>query len=259
MSIAANDRILLGEGLFETIRFENRAPCYPKLHWQRLQKSATSLNISIKLTYQEWHAKIAQCIQETNLDSGGVKIILSAGEAPRGLEAIGKNPYFIFSAFPLKPALNALNLISAEWRRDPKNPVYRLKTTNYLEAILARKKALAQGADDALFFNTDSFATETTVANLFIIKENQVLTPSLSCGLLPGILRRRILDICPLAGIDCQETYIDYKMIMNAEAVFVTNALQGIRPVASFEAVPFANRNALFSYVQLLIKNDDKS
>ncbi len=71
----------------------------------------------------------------------------------------------------------------------------QLKSINYLEAIIARRHALERGADDVLFFNMEQYATETTVANLFIVAKGDILTPAVSQGILPGITRHRILHL----------------------------------------------------------------
>ena len=258
MHLTQNDRILLGDGLFETLRFENQQLIYPQKHWQRLCQSAIQLSIPIPMDYQEWSASILNCIKSTNLNTGGVKVILSAGDAPRGLELTGQNPYFLFQAFTYLSSLKPYTLIKADWLRDKNNPLYQMKSVNYLEAILARRSVQAKGADDALFFNTDNFATETTTANLFIIQSNQILTPTLSCGVLPGIIRQRILDISRKEGIECYEAKIDHQTITEADMLFTSNALQGLRPVARFGATKFNLKSALFTYLQDLIKQDQR-
>lgn len=258
MHLTENDRIFLGDGLFETLRFENRRLIYPQKHWQRLCQSAAQLGITLPMAYREWNAAILNCIKNTNLNTGGVKVILSAGEAQRGLERTGKNPYFLFKAFTYPASLKPCVLLKADWLRDKNNPLYQLKSVNYLEAILARRGAQAKGADDALFFNTDHFATEATTANLFIIHNNQILTPALSCGVLPGIIRQRVLDIARQEGIACYEATIDNQTINQAQMIFTSNALQGLRPVAKFGDIQFNTTSSLFSDLQDLIQQDSQ-
>ena len=252
----ADDRVLLGEGLFETIRVEEQMPCYSRCHWQRMDKAGAFLGISFELSFERWHAQLIHCIHVATIHTGGIKVILSAGRAPRGLAARGDASSLSFEAFTYTSHQDALTLVSAHWERDANNPIYQVKSVNNLESIIARRQALDRGADDALFFNWENHATETTEANLFIVKQNEVLTPSLASGVLPGIIRARVLGLAQAAGIACIETFIDIDMIFDAEAVFVTNALQGIRMVKSFDDHPFSIDHPLVVSLQDLLLKD---
>jgi 4-amino-4-deoxychorismate lyase len=107
-----------------------------------------------------------------------------------------------------------------------------------------------------LFFNFERYATETTVANLFIVKNDQVFTPSLASGLLAGVTRERLLHLCKTAGIACIETSIDRVMIAEADAVFITNVLQGIQLIASFDAHHLPVQHAIVSSLRYLLDQD---
>ncbi len=232
-SISIKDRIFLGEGLFETIRVEHQRPCYSELHWQRMRQSASALGIPFTMSLETWHEQLALCLIDGGIQNGGIKVILSGGLAPRGLLAHGLTSLLAFDAFTFTTLEEPIKLAYADWLRDAKNPTYQHKSVNYLESILARREAVKEAKDDVLFFNTLHHATETTIANLFMIKQNELLTPKLSDGVLPGIIRERILSIALLNKISCREESIDKTTLEHAEAIFITNALQGIRSVKS--------------------------
>ncbi len=256
---AADDRIFLGEGLFETMRVDQQRPCYSQLHWQRMRFAAGLLGIPFDLTHGLWYEQLMGCIHGARIDDGGIKIILSGGRASRGLDAHGETSSLLFEAFTYSSPRSALSLVSAPWRRDANNPIYRLKSVNYLESIVARRQALACGADDALFFNLEQHATETTVANLFIVKQDNVYTPKLADGILAGIIRDRLLSLCQHSGISCEETSIDTTTIREADAIFVTNALQGIRSIKSFDGSPVPTHHSLVSLLRNLLATDEAS
>lgn len=256
-SFNTDDRILLGEGLFETIKVEQCRPCYSELHWQRMSYAAKSLDLCFDVSHEMWHSQIMRSIQIMQIQTGGIKVILSGGRAPRGLTARGATSCLSFEGFNYLPIEKpTFGLVRAGWLRDAKNPIYKFKSVNYLEAILARRQALTSGADDALFFNLDHFATETTVANLFIIKQDQILTPARSNGILAGIMRERILCVLRNSGIDYVETNIDSAMICDADAVFVTNVLQGIQPVASFNSHEIPTLHPHLTVLRSLLTKD---
>lgn len=256
-SFSADDRILLGEGLFETIRVEQSRPCYSALHWQRMSTAAKLLELPFDVSQEIWLAQLMHCIETAKIHTGGVKAILSGGRAPRGLVARGDTSCLSFEAFSYAHQDKALCLISASWLRDAKNPIYQLKSVNYLESILARRQAVERGADDVLFFNLEHHATETTTANLFIIKDNHVFTPSLASGLLGGVTRGRVICLCRESGIACMETAIDSAMISKSDAAFVTNSLQGIQSIKSFDAHLFPIQHPLVVSLQDLLAKDD--
>ncbi|MDI9817871.1 MULTISPECIES: aminotransferase class IV [unclassified Legionella] len=252
----ADDRIFLGEGLFETLRVIHGKPCYPQLHWQRLQQAAFSLGIPFTLSFESWLNNLLHCIKLAALQDGGIKVILGGGDAPRGLTERSQESCLIFNAFHYDNDSRALKLLGAPWLRDSQNPVYQIKSINYLEAIIARRYAEGMGADDVLFFNFARHATETSVANLFVIKDDQLHTPPLNSGLLAGIIRHRILALCQESGIVCKESELDRNELLQADAMFLCNALQGIRKVYSFENTLFATSHPLIILLQELLARD---
>lgn len=255
-SFAIDDRIFLGEGLFETLRVESSRPCFADLHWRRLGNAAGILGIPFDLSLDDWEDHLITQIKRDNLYHGGIKAILSGGSAPRGLAEQGQVSQLMFQTFNYTVHTDPVRLSSASWLRDGANPVYQLKSVNYLEAIIARRQALANGANDALFYNTAHHATETTCANLFLIKDNMVFTPPLTDGVLPGITRSRILSIAMHHGISCKELSITKKMIESADAVFVTNCLQSIRVVHSLDELIFDSTHPLLEQLVCWLKTE---
>ena len=256
-SFSADDRILLGEGVFETIRIKKQAPCYSRLHWQRMQNAAKLLEIEFDLSFDQWCKELTKSIKRSKVQTGGIKVILSGGRAPRGLTSHGENSCIAFQAFNYQPYQQELSLVSAKWLRDAANPIYQLKSVNYLEAILARRQALACGADDALFFNLNNKATETTVANIFIVKQDHIYTPKSTDGVLAGIIRDRIFSLCSVAGIACFESSLEKESIYKADAIFTTNSLQGIQVVKTIDTHKVGNRHDLITLLRQALANDE--
>ncbi len=234
-----HDRIYLGEGLFETLRVADFTPCFAELHWQRLSQSAAFLGFDFSMALLQWETILNQRIAQDKLEDGGLKIILTGGIAARGLTAEGKNSQLLLQSFNVLRQTKPLRLFTAPWLRDSDNPLYGIKSVNYLEAILARRQAKAEGFDEVLFYNTRHQATETSCANLFIIREESLLTPPLSEGVLPGITRQRLINFCLEHAIPCTETVITRLDLQKADAVFITNSLQGIQPVLSVDNLGF--------------------
>lgn len=255
VELALTDRIFLGEGLFETIKVVESKPCYPHLHWQRMHDSAEILGIAFDITLDDWQACILAQIKRDKVIHGGVKVILSGGLAPRGLEAHGQISQIMVQGFLTTQQKVPLRLVSAPWLRDPANPIYQVKSVNYLEAIMARRYAIKQHTDDALFFNTAHHATETTCANVFFIKENMLLTPPKTEGILPGITRARILALAAREGISCKEEPVEKSRIDDMDALFVVNSLSGIQEVCSMDGVSFEVNHPLVQQLNLSLNS----
>ncbi|STX50622.1 aminodeoxychorismate lyase [Legionella busanensis] len=253
ISFVSHDRLLLGEGLFETIKIVNGEPCYADLHWQRLKQSADFLEIPFNLSLTEWVDKLLLYIKSIALNNGGIKAVLSGGSGERGLNAKGKTPYLFLEAFSYQPNYSAVILTQAPWLRDSSNPVYKIKSINYLEAIMASRYAKEKRVDDVLFFNLDQFALETTIANFFLIIDGQLVTPSLTCNILPGITRSRILAICQQLNKPCIETNVSKSMLAQAEAAFICNTLQTIRPVKALDEFHYCEQHPLLKELIKLV------
>jgi para-aminobenzoate synthetase/4-amino-4-deoxychorismate lyase len=109
---------------------------------------------------------------------------------------------------------------------DPADPMYFHKTTHRPAYAEALKEAQAAGFDEVLFFNLRNELTEAALHNVFIGKAGRLLTPPIACGLLAGIERRHILATNPNAG----EQILTRKDLLQAEAVYLSNAVRGLRP-----------------------------
>jgi 4-amino-4-deoxychorismate lyase len=235
-SIPANDRgLLLGHGIFETIRVTAKKPCLLELHWQRMRHSADYLNIKIPLSFSQIESQIDELIKKNGLASGGLRLTLSAGVAARGLTAKTPNPCLIIHCFAEQQLKQALTLCLSSFVQDKDNPLLKIKTTNYLSNILARREAEARGFDDAIFVNRQDCVTETTVANLFIIHDDVIKTPPLEDGLLNGVMRQHILKVALIHGLEIEQNSINKETLQYAQAAFVSNSLLRLKSVTNID------------------------
>jgi branched-chain amino acid aminotransferase len=123
------------------------------------------------------------------------------------------------------------SLASSPICRNSQSPLPAMKTTNYLENLLAREQAKNAGADDALFLNEKGYIAEASSSNIFLLSKNVLKTPSETSGILPGITRDIVLGLAPQAGIEAVEADILPAEIAGAEEAFITNSVMEIMPV----------------------------
>jgi branched-subunit amino acid aminotransferase/4-amino-4-deoxychorismate lyase len=97
--------------------------------------------------------------------------------------------------------------------------------------VLALSHARAAGADDAIFLDTAGHVSEATASNFFAMIDNTLVTPPLSCGVLPGITRATVLEIAPSLGIATAEREIAAPEIAMAGELFLTSSIREIAPL----------------------------
>lgn len=128
----------------------------------------------------------------------------------------------------------------------------QIKSNNYLPYLMAALYARKHQLDDCLLMNSNGNICEATIANLFVIKGNQVLTPPLSEGCVAGVMRRYLLN--NLAGLtfSLQERPLDITDLANSDEVFLTNAVQGIRWVQQYKNCKYGHSKISGIYNSLL-------
>jgi branched-chain amino acid aminotransferase len=131
-----------------------------------------------------------------------------------------------------------LSLDIATIRRNESSPTSRLKTLNYLDAVLATAAAAEAGFDETLFMNCSGRVACAAAGNLFAVRGGQIVTPPVADGVLPGIIRAFILTEC--GGL---ERSLEIADVVAADAVFVTNSLRLVAPVTRIGDTPLRSTN----------------
>jgi branched-subunit amino acid aminotransferase/4-amino-4-deoxychorismate lyase len=161
-----------------------------------------------------------------------VRLTWTAGSGGRGLDRPAQpQPLLVASAAPAPLPLAPAALVIVSVRRNAGSPASRLKTLAYLDNVLARRGALAAGADEAVMLNTAGEIACAAAANLFWVSDGRLCTPTLDCGVLDGIVRAQVLALSAAMGVDDVEVRAGPQALNAAEAIFLTNSLIGVRAV----------------------------
>jgi branched-chain amino acid aminotransferase/4-amino-4-deoxychorismate lyase len=123
----------------------------------------------------------------------------------------------------------------ASVRRNATSVTAHHKTLAYLDNVMARREALAVGADEAVMLNQDGDLACAAASNLFWIEGTQLLTPDLSCGVLAGTERARVLAAAAEAGIEARPVQASAEALQRADGIFLTNSLNGLWPVSHWQ------------------------
>jgi branched-chain amino acid aminotransferase len=134
--------------------------------------------------------------------------------------------------------------ISKRIRNHPKAIDPAMKSGNYLNSLLAYLTAADEGYDDALMPDQQGFITEGTTFNVFYVKRGIVATPPLDVGILDGVTRRAIINLCVELGIPCREVRFPKEYLYEADEVFVSSSLKEVLPVLDLDGKKINKGNA---------------
>ena len=241
MLIELDEGYSFGLGLFETILFYKGKPIFLDEHLARINKSITDLELKIEKLKKD---EVFQYLNnnKNTLEYEVLKIVLSE-----------KNRIFLKREYTYteKDYQKGFSLNISKVRRNESSIFTFHKTLNYGDNILEKRKSKKLGYDEPIFLNSKNQITEGATSNIFVVVEDKIYTPKLSCGLLNGIVRQYIIS-----NYDVIEKEIDIKFLNNADEIFLTNSLFGIMPVSNLEKKIFKSqklgKNILQNYKKYL-------
>ncbi len=234
---------LLGDGIFETLLVIAGVALWREAHLARMGSTAVELGIPFEAA--KIGGAIDRLISGASPGSHVLRISLTRGNTGRGLVGDGKKPTLLASLDPFAKDLlfQPARLATSTVRRNEHAPSSRCKTLSYIDNIAAAREAVAKGADDALMLNTAGNAASSAISNLFLLKGDQMITPSLDQAVLPGIMRRVLLDEATSLAFKCQERPVSPAELVQADAVFLTNSLRLIRPATTLDGHLLGSRS----------------
>ncbi len=241
--LGTNRAFRYGDCLFETLRAVGTNVPFLNKHIARIKNSATILQFEIPDNYntQFFQKQIARLLN-ANKFFNGAKVRLSIFRKDGGnYQPITNKIDFFIEANPLESnnfSLNTKGLkidIFNEWKKNI-NELSSLKTANSLLYVMAANFSQSQKLDDCLLINQNNNIIEASSSNLFVFTNNNLLTPSLSDGCLNGIMREIVIQLALKEKITVyDDVCITENDILNADEIFLTNAVSGIKWVVAFK------------------------
>ena len=232
----------LGDGVFDTLAAFRRVPFAGARHLDRLVGQAEAIGIPVDAARLRvgWGAVLLAAEAEHLV----LRTSVTRGVTGRGLWPAGEvTPTLMVSATPWNPRLFArpVRLVTSTTRRNQTSPASRLKALSYLDNILGAREAAFRGADDTLFLNSRDQVACTTIANIFVIEGDRLITPPAADGVLAGIMRGLVLEAAGDVGLRPVEASLAPADLLIADAVFLTNSLRFLSPVVSLDDRPLAD------------------
>ncbi len=233
--------VLYGYGLFETMRAYNGHIFRLDRHLDRLRRSAEGLGLANRLAAFDLEAACTKTLEANKLKDARLRLTISAGEGDMTPDpSTCSSPTVLITAqnlVPLPPEKYETGFKAAIsfLRRNSQSPLSRLKSTCYMENILARMAARAAGYDEAIFLNEQGYLAEGSTTNIFLVSRGELITPCFESGVLPGITRDAVLEIARTSNIKATERWVQLNELIEAQEAFVTNSILELMPLVSVE------------------------
>ena len=224
---------LYGDGLFETLLVHNAKLFRWNQHFERLRRGADFLKIKLPLRSHEFVRFAEELITLNHMPHAILRLTLSRGTGPRGYSPKGADhPVLVMALHPAPPlevhSPAHWRLVTSSVRLPAEDPLANFKTCNKLAQIVARTEAEAVGANEALLLNTHRFVVEAASSNLFWIQNGTVYTPPLASGILPGVTRAVVFEICQKKQVALREENITPDKLLQVEGAFLSLSSSGI-------------------------------
>ena len=244
--IPVNDRgFMYGDGLFETMRVCGGRPFRMAQHLERMTRGADFLKIKCPFTPKELQDFAGQLIRQNQMPEAVLRLTLTRGPGERGYTPQIVSQPTVVMTLHAAPPMDVENpvrwrLITSSYRIPAADPLSSFKTANKLIHIMARMEAVEKDADEALLINTNGEVAETASGNLFWVYQDSFCTVPTGRGVLPGITRSVVLEICQTLGLPTNKRVIKPKALRNSEGIFITQSALGIVPVTTLDGEPVA-------------------
>jgi branched-chain amino acid aminotransferase len=229
---------LYGDGVFEGIRAYNGYIFKLKEHIDRLYASAHSIMLKIPISKEEMIKAIIETLRVNSLKDAYIRVIVTRGEGDLGLDPRKcKKPNIIIitekiEVLPKEAYERGAKVIISWVRRDRIDATsHEIKSLNYLNSILAKIEANVFNADEAIILTTDGYVCEGPGENIFLVINDELLTPPTYTGALPGITRQVVMEIAKNNNINVREKLITVHELFNASEVFFTGTGAEIVPI----------------------------
>jgi len=230
--------LLYGDGVFEGIRAYNGIVFKLKEHVNRLYHSAHALRLTIPLTRDEMIKAVLETLRRNGLKDAYIRLVVTRGigdlgldprKCPRPSVIIITDTISIMSSEAKEKGITTM--IPWVRRNSVDSTTHEIKSLNYLNSILAKMEATANGVDEAICLDKNGVISEGVGENLFIVKGGKIFTPPSSTGALAGITARFAIKLAQNLGYAVVETNLTPFQLFTADEAFFTGTAAEIVPI----------------------------
>jgi len=226
---------LYGDGVFEALRVYNGRIFQLDAHMNRLYDSARIIDLPIPLNKEEFKKIIIETVRRSKYRDCYIR-----PQVTRGVGSLGHDPesckqssvIVYVTPTPVLKKERAIRVIISSYRRPPAFVLPpESKITHYMNNILAKMEARKKGADDAILLDMRGFVSEGCAWNIFLVKNDRVVTPSITSSILKGITRDVVIQLLKEINLPIEERDVSVSELFTADEIFGTGTGSGISPV----------------------------
>lgn len=234
--------LLYGDGVFEGIRAYNGRIFRMRDHMDRLYHSAKSIMLEIPYRKEELDEILLETVRRTGLDDAYIRLLVTRGPGDLGIDPrkCPKPAVYIIAAaialYPKEKYAKGLRCTIASTRRnrpDCLNP--QIKTLNYLNNIMAKIEAIQSGLDEAIMLNEAGYVAEGAADNIWVVEGGKMHTPPTHVGILEGITRKVLMEICEEQRIPWSEKTMVVHDLIKADEIFLCGTGAELIPVVEID------------------------
>ena len=231
-----------GDAVYETLRTYAGRPFHLDRHLERLRASAARLGFEAPFGDDVFARRLDELLARAGNEESYIRIILTRGEGDISyrFERV-KGPTLVMVVKPFEPPperdyVEGIAVVIASIRRNhPRALDPAIKSNNLLNNILAVREGQARGAAETLLLNDAGEVAEGASSNVFVVKGGEAATPPLAAGILSGITRRVVLDLCQGLGVPTREETLRVPDLFAADEVFITSTTKEAAPVRTID------------------------
>ena len=230
--------LLYGDGVFEGMRSYSGNVFRLDEHLDRLWQSAAAIQLKIPGSKEQMAAAVIETLQANRIEDGYIRLVVTRGVGTLGLDPNRcDTPQVIIitdfiTLYPEEFYRDGMEIVTAKTiRNHPQALDPRIKSLNYLNNILAKIEGLEAGCVEALMLNYQGEVAECTGDNIFIVRDQQLLTPPYEAGVLHGITRATVMELARDDGIGVVEETMTLEDLFAADECFLTGSAAEVVPV----------------------------
>jgi branched-chain amino acid aminotransferase len=229
--------LLVGDGVFETIRVYDGRPFAWTRHLDRLAHSARGLGLAVP-DPDALRAAADAVLAANGHTEARLRVTVTGGVAPLGSERGSSDPTVIIASSALNAWPPSVDVVIVPWVRNDRGATAGLKTTSYAENVRALAFAHEHHAGEAIFANTRDELCEATGSNVFVVRDGAVRTPPGSSGCLLGVTRALVLELGSQRGVQISELPLSLDALREADEAFLTSTTREVQPIATVDGRP---------------------
>jgi len=246
---AGNRGMRFGDGLFETLKFKNGQLILLDEHLARLWNGMFQLKFEVPRLFNpdRLEKEILALIQKNKLNSARIRITVFRSNG--GLyDPENLHPQYLIEALPLPENNgqwndNGLHVCLFHEIKKSVDALSRLKHNNFLPYVMGAFFAKENKCNDAILLNSNGHIADSTIANVFVIKDNTIHTPPLTDGCIEGIMRKTVMQTLKQMHLPMIEASITPQFLMEADEVFLTNSIYNLRWVSMIDNRHLSNQH----------------